>query len=129
MDDSPTILFASEQHCHPVVPRQLFFLPGSVETDMLNLHYISKIAIRSCHNPLDGIRAIRKLRADPIEPTANLIPAFFDSAAESARKSDVIRMGPKRLESCRPSVLEFELRCVKLPEHCLKLFADCRSPP
>jgi hypothetical protein len=93
-----------------------------METDMLNLHHVAKIAMRIGHNPLDGIRALRKLRANPIKPTADLFSSFFDCATKSTRRCDVISMGPERLEGFRPSVLEFELCGVNLGQHCLKLF-------
>ncbi len=88
---------------------------------MLDLHYIAKIAISLCHDPLVPVCPLRKLRADPIEPTADRLPSFFDSASKSSRESDIISMGPEGLEGRAPPVLEFELCGVNFRHHCLKL--------
>src|SRR4051812_2898486 len=112
MNDSPTIGLPAEKHGHPVIPRRFLFLPRNVETDMFDLDHISQRAIRCGHDPLNRIGALGKLRAYPIQATANRLPTVFDRAPKSSRQSDIISMGPKCLERFRSPVLKFPLRCV-----------------
>src|SRR6266511_4262338 len=91
--------------------------------EMLDLHDIAEIAIGVCHNSLVGVCALRKLRAYPIEPTADRFPPFFDCAAKSSRKSGVVRLGPECFEGGGLAVLEFELCRVNLGQHRLKFLA------
>jgi hypothetical protein len=85
MDNSPALSFTPEYHRYPIIARRLFRLTWDAEAEMLDLHDIAEIAIRVCHNSLAGVCALRKLRANPIEPSADRFPSFFDCAAESAR--------------------------------------------
>lgn len=114
MDNSPALSFTPEYHRYPIIARRLFRLTWDAEAEMLDLHDIAEIAIRVCHNSLAGVCALRKLRANPIEPSADRFPSFFDCAAESSRKSDIVRMGPECLEGSGLAVLEFELRSINL---------------
>lgn len=83
MNDPPAFGFAPEQHRHSVSPRRFLRLARDLEAQVLDLHEVAKISAGVGRDPLDGISALRKLSADPIQPAADLFPPPFDRAAES----------------------------------------------
>ncbi len=68
MEDSPSFRFASEHHRYPVVALGFLGLSRHMKTQVLDLHYVSKVATVMGHEALDGgVRPVRELRAHPVE--------------------------------------------------------------